>query len=148
MIHQKIMHVFFLLTVAVTLSGCEKTRTDERMYELCSRDGGIKIVESVTLPQEQFKKAGNPIFYETWNTVSAGYRFVSSYDSLKNDKPTLTRYEYAVVREADNKILGTSVEYIRIGGDSVWRPGPDSSNICPINSNSNDLLKKVFLLKN
>ena len=139
-----------LVFVLIAIFGCEKARVDEQMYELCRTDAGIHIFETVRLPIEQFRYGG-PAFMKTWNTSGGGYRFVSDVRYLKSSKPTLQRNEFSVVRESDNKTLGTYVNYMRIGGDIFWRPGPDSSNVCPSykdgSEDENQFFKQLFLVQ-
>ena len=48
------------LAVAILLSGCEKFALDRQMEELCKKDGGVKVYETVTLPPEMFDQWGDP----------------------------------------------------------------------------------------
>ncbi|MFC7299565.1 hypothetical protein [Herminiimonas aquatilis] len=147
MIHKKITYVFALLSVALMLSGCEKARVDAQMEELCKQDGGMKIYEKVVLPREQFTQYGDVRFFETSNT-GGGYRFIKKFEQLKLKKPTLDKTTYTVIREIDNKVLGTYVVYLRIGGDIIPRLGPDSGKSCPSNANSVNFLRTIFVQKN
>ncbi len=45
---------------ALALSGCEKFALDRQMEELCKKDGGVKIYETVTLPASMFDRLGDP----------------------------------------------------------------------------------------
>ncbi len=141
---KKLTTTLTTLIFAFILSGCEQAVVDAEMEKLCKQDGGMKIYETVRLPKEQFKY-GVPIFHQSWNTSGGGYRFTAVYERLRPNKPTLTRYVYSIVREADSKILGTYIFYSRIGGDILWRPGPDSSRGCPKDGNENIFLNAVFV---
>ena len=46
-----------ILTPAL-LVGCEKARLDQQVKELCAKDGGIKVYETVKLPPERFDQWG------------------------------------------------------------------------------------------
>lgn len=140
---KKLTTIVTTLILALTLSGCEQAVVDAEMEKLCKQDGGMKIYEHVVLPKDQFKY-GVPIFHQTWNTSGGGYRFIAAHERLRPNKPTLTRYTYSVVREFDGKVLGTYIVYSRIGGDIMWRPGPDSSKSCPADGNDNTFLKAIF----
>lgn len=133
------------LSIVPFLFGCEQARVDALMEELCQKDGGMKIYEKVLLPENQIRKTGEPILFETWNRSSGGYKFTSSHEILKADKPTLTRYTYSVVRDDDKKMLGEFVTYLRIGGGLIWRPGPDPFKRCPTGTNDIEFVKKIFV---
>lgn len=42
----------------VSLVGCEKYALDRQMAELCKKDGGLKVYETVTLPRSSFDPTG------------------------------------------------------------------------------------------
>ena len=52
-----------LLLLVLLLAGCEKHRLDEQVKELCAKDGGVRIYETVTLPREVFTEYGDLKFY-------------------------------------------------------------------------------------
>lgn len=155
---KKITSILTSLIAAFSLSGCEQAVVDAQMEALCKRDGGMKIYEKVVLPKDQFKKYGNPIFYETWNTSGGGYKFVSKSEKIKVARPrldfltwnhaNLTKNTSMVIREADKKILGTLVYYQRIGGAIMPRLGPDPAKSCPSDASENQFLKVIFIQKN
>jgi len=49
-------------TVAMifVLTGCEKFALDRQMEDLCKKDGGVKVYETVTLPASMFDQLGDP----------------------------------------------------------------------------------------
>ena len=49
---------FAALTTA--LAGCERWSLDRQMEELCKKDGGIKVYETVTLPAKSAVNAALP----------------------------------------------------------------------------------------
>ena len=48
--------------LAWTLYGGEKAVLDRQVRELCAKDGGIKVYETVKLPAEKFNEWGRPSF--------------------------------------------------------------------------------------
>ena len=138
----------FLILSIVVLTSCEQAKVDAQMEELCKKDGGMQVYQKVAFPSDHFTEYGDIKFFETWNTSKGGYRFKSSHENLKSNKPTLTRRTYSVVRESDSRILGVYVVYSRIGGDIIWRPGPDSSKSCPADANSTIFLRTIFVREN
>jgi hypothetical protein len=145
-----------LFIVALTLCGCEQARVDAQMEALCKKDGGMKIYEKVVLPKDQFTKFGDPVFFNTWNESGGGYKFVSKSEQIKVTRPsldvltwnhtTLTKDTSMVIREADNKILGTYVYYLRVGGAIMPRLGPDPARLCP--KNHTNFLRTIFVPEN
>lgn len=125
--------------------GWEISRVDAHLAELCKKDGGTKIYERVVLPKDQFTKYGDPAFHQGWNKSSDGYQFIFKYDELKENNPMLLRLAYSIVRESDQKVLGTHVVYVRKGGGIMWRPGPDPSKSCPPNANEVLFVRSIFL---
>lgn len=137
-----------LIFTVIMMSGCEKAKVDALMGELCKKDGRAKVYEKVPLPNDRFTQYGDIKFFETWNISAEGFRFQSSCEKIRSKNPTLTRYTYTVIRDSDKKALGTYVVYSRVGGDILWKPGPDSSKTCPIDANSTQFLRTIFVRKN
>ena len=134
-----------LLVVSFLVAGCEKSRLDARVRELCSRDGGIKVFETVALPLNRFDKWGNfPLPAREYAKPSDEYFYVLETEYLKTGKPDLLRTRMTVVRRADGKVLGESIRYTRRGGDM---PGPwhESSFGCPDLAAHRSLEKSVFV---
>jgi hypothetical protein len=134
--------------VVPMLLGCEQARVDAQMEKLCKQDGGMKIHEKVVLPKDQFTQYGDPIFFKTWNKPGGGYKFISEDRQLKSEKPTLSKATYMVIREADSKILGTYVSYLRIGGGLLPRLGPDPAKLCPDDGSTTTFLRTIFVQTN
>ncbi len=127
-------------------------QADKRVDELCAKDGGIKVYETVTLPKERFNQWGrfhvdgkgsakpNDEYYTILKIKSIQGRYESSdIASLAIYQDHLTLY-----RARDRKILGESISYSRRGGDALgpWMP---SSYSCPSWLQNDDLIKKTFL---
>jgi len=54
--------VLGLATLGATLlAGCEKHDLDKRMGELCRKNGGVTVYETVRLPESEFSKDGVPL---------------------------------------------------------------------------------------
>lgn len=143
-----------LLTAAaaiVLLSACEKDRLDAQVRELCAKDGGIKVYETVKLPPEKFNQWGQPNFFNPTqgeNALGPEYLFKEDRHYYRSGNPQMSRTQYQVFRRTDSKLLGETVLYARGGGDM---PGPwhESSYICPNPKDSGDvaLLTQVFVLQ-
>jgi hypothetical protein len=143
------------LFVAVLLaSGCEKFELDRQMEELCKKDGGVKVYETVTLPESMFDQLGDP--FPGWpkrsreDRLGSDYRFIEKTDFIKNGDPMkgegrLTRSSQKILRLIDGKLLGESATYSRAGGDFIAYAHPSSSS-CPVYKSANDtLIRSVFI---
>lgn len=127
------------LFVVLLHGGCERYALDRQMDELCKKDGGIKVYETVTLPAEMFDQNGDP--FPGWRKRPAQERLGSDYrldeqttyikkgDPLKG-QGELVRFDSKVIRNADGKVLGQQTSYGRSGGDLIVVDHP-SSKLCP-----------------
>ena len=57
----RVIPIFLACILLLLLSGCERWYLDSKMEELCAKDGGIKIYETVTLPASDFNEFGEPL---------------------------------------------------------------------------------------
>ena len=139
-----------LLVAACVLlvSGCEKWRLDAQVSNLCAKDGGIRVYETVRLPADQFDQWGMVLFFDpTLGEGALGPDYLHRFEviELKKGSPNLRRVHVSVTRRADQKLLAETVVYERGGGDFP-SPMSDSSFACPDlrTSGENALLKAVF----
>ncbi len=123
---------------------------DHQVRELCAKDGGIRVYETVTLPPEKFNQWGQPNFYMPNQGENAlGVEFVfkqATHDYYKRGNSKVIRNLYQVFRRSDKKLLGEVVIYGR-GGGSLFGPWYGSSFNCPAIAGgaTNSLFKAVFL---
>jgi hypothetical protein len=141
---------------ALALSGCEKFALDRQMEELCKKDGGVKVYETVTLPPDMFDQWGDP--FPGWRgrpleeRLGSAYRYVVETVYLKQGDPLkgegqLRRTSERIYRRSDGKLIGEAISYGRSGGDFIVYAHP-TSNHCPIyQSDSEGLIKSVFRKK-
>jgi hypothetical protein len=129
-----------LVVAALWLTACEKYALDRQMEELCKKDGGVKVYETVKLPGSEFDSQGQPLTKyimaaKEEEKFGPDYRYVVLREELKTGDPfkgegRLTRFEESIYRRADSKLLGNAVTYSRAGGDLIVLSHP-SSNSCP-----------------
>lgn len=132
--------VISIVAVVVTLlAGCERYALDRQMEELCRKDGGNKVYETVSLSAEMFDEFGYP--FPGWRDRSQerklgdDYLYIYESEVLKDGDPfkgkgRLTRTHIKILRKADEKIMAETVAYSRVGGDGVVIGHPTSSS-CP-----------------
>lgn len=146
--------------ILASVAGCEKYALDRQMAELCKKDGGLEVYETVTLPRSAFDATGRVIRKDVFDAskpltsyaiVSGGEYSISSVtiNIVGGEvgtgfvkKGRLSRYEHTAQRISDKKVLGTQVSYGRTGGE--WSLHHPSSNHCPRPRVSPDLENTVF----
>ena len=105
-------------------AGGKKIYWDTKVRELCAKDGGVKVHETVELPGELYDQ------YAKRNWVlpdKAGAKSTDEYYVEREvfyyhkDDPQVTRSQTRIVQRSDGKVLGEYIDYGRGGGDL---PGP------------------------
>lgn len=118
---------------------------DQQVRELCAKDGGVKVYETVRLPTERFDKYGQ-IRIPAKQDAKPGdeYYYESSMRHLRSGNPVMWQLHFKVYQKFNNKLLGESISYARQGGDA---PGPwhESSFGCPYTADITDLKKQIFI---
>ena len=122
---------------------------DQQVRELCAKDGGVKVYETVKLSPEKYDdlKRVNFILPDKSRLKPADEYYLESEDQfLKEGNPNLLRNHAWVIRRSDGKILGESIQYGRGGGEL---PGPwhGSSFFCPEISKENPSLEPSVFIK-
>lgn len=139
------------------LAAGEKWLLDRQVRELCEKDGGIRVYETVTLPPDKFNKYGQVNFYRPDQGEGAlGPEYIYKWDIqyYKKGEPavngaqeiSMRRDHVSIVRKSGIKLLGEVILYHRAGGDlpGPWMP---SSYHCPgaLEANSVILMNKIFI---
>lgn len=124
----------------------EKLWLDHQVRELCAKDGGVKVYETVKLPAEKFNQWGQPNFFDSTqgeNALGSEYMFRRDIHYYRKENPSLHRYHVQVFLKHSGKLLGESIGYSRGGGDL---PGPwqSSSFSCPGRYGEIPLLTAIF----
>lgn len=118
--------VFVAIPVSLGLGGCfgylpgEITYWDARVDELCRKDGGVTIFETVELPTaeyERYLRRGGELWLPSVfgpNGKRADPMYVRrTLTSLRIGNPHVTRSTASIVRGSDHKVLATRVAYSR-----------------------------------
>jgi len=129
------------LVMPTLLAGCmgyvpgRQSYWDEKVKEMCERDGGTTIFEVVELPKQQydalrdkFGHLSNPP--DGPKTRETPFYRKDEFTYYRDGNPSVWRYEWVVIRRSDQKILGRQVVYSRVGGDFP-SPAHSSSFSCP-----------------
>ena len=126
----------------------EKWQADRQARELCAKDGGVRVYETVTLPAEKLDEHGRPNFripYKAEVSPTDEYYYEEIITYIQSGNPSLQRSEYRYVRQGDGKVMGTSVFYSR-GGGGLPGPWHEPPFICPdpVKQRTN-LITEVFV---
>lgn len=134
-----------ILSAPLLVSSGVKTHYDRQVRELCVKDGGVRVYETVKLPSSRFDQFGQLRIPSKQNVKPEDeYLYESSTTYTRNGNPEMWKSHYRVYRQLDGKLLGESVSYSRRGGDM---PGPwhESSFGCPRNADITDLIRQIFI---
>lgn len=119
-------------------------QADKQVRELCAKDGGVRVYETVTLPAERFDKWGN-VNISNKQHAKPSDEYYSEFEDLylRQGKPNLQRIQTWIVRKSDGKVLGESVRYLRTRGGL---PGPwvGKSFMCPQIADAEGKLEKLI----
>lgn len=150
----KKLNLIAMLLAVLALAGCEKYALDRQMEELCEKDGGVKVYETVTLPPEMFDQWGDP--FPGWRGRKPEDRLGPDYlyeketthikrgDAFKGEGE-LRRTVVRIYRRSDRKLMGEAVAYGRSGGDFIPFAHPSSKH-CPIYKTDDEwVIKSVFV---
>lgn len=140
------IRIAFLAASLLLLTACEKDRLDAQVKELCAKDGGVKVYETVTLPPEMFDQWGMVKFYDPTQgekVLGSEYLFKREIHHFQKGNPEMWRTHVQLIRRSDSKLLGESIRYSRRGGDL---PGPwhESSLACPKDAGQEALIQSTF----
>ena len=125
---RKIMHIIIgILLFSVWFGGAfwevagKKMYWDAKVRELCAKDGGVKVYETVELPAEKFNKWGQINFERpTLGENSLGPEYLVKDETRflrpENKQPAILRHHYQVFRRSDGKLMGERIAYARRGG--------------------------------
>ena len=143
----RVMSLLTIVALTTALGGCERWALDRQMEELCKKDGGIKVYETVTLLASEFSNTGQPLAKyiplakSDADYLGPDYRFVQKREILvgknadiEKGEGQLSRWYSAVYRRSDGRLLGESVSYGRGGGgwfhfwlSTKWKPLPKAA---------------------
>ncbi|MHB1619264.1 MAG: hypothetical protein ACYCTY_04665 [Sulfuricella sp.] len=127
----------------------EKLWLDHQVRDLCAKDGGVRVYETVTLPSEKFNQWGQPNFnipVTPYNKLKDADEYYLEWEiaNIKRGNPSLERSHFRLIRRSDQKLLGESVSYSR-GGGGLPGPWHESSFICPESTKHKSLESSIFV---
>lgn len=127
------------LVMPILVAGCmgyvpgRQLYWDERVKEMCGKDGGVTVYERVTISEKQAHAlwgSGVPLPNEN-SRMEAPYYWERIEMRIRESSPEVLRGETRIKRRSDGKLLGKSVQYWRVGGDIPTGFSEATSFICP-----------------
>lgn len=159
----RVVSIALVAALFLILSGCERWALDKQMEELCKKDGGVKVYETVTLPARYFTASGSlilgPSMAQGLDTdfqrvgeddyrilIQRAYLVGTRTTKLDSGSGVLTRTKVSVVRWRDKFLMGEQISYARSGGDGVTFGLQPSGKSCPFLTY--DLAQSIFMIGN
>ena len=120
-------NVLVPISVLSVLSGCvvydaRKADWDQKITEMCEKDGGVQIYEKVNISADEAK-----LLPHVSGKLSATIKRLADLNApviteevrthLHDSAPEVWRTEVTFIRRSDNKVVARRVTYSRRGGD-------------------------------
>lgn len=116
--------VIVLLILVIGFYEGRKAYWDYRVREMCEKDGGAKVFQTVELNEQQyalllnkFGKLDIPLDRPVSRNAPIVRKEASIY--IRRNDPEVRQDQLVVIRKSDQKVLGTRVSYSRVGGDLI-----------------------------
>ncbi|NLC70240.1 MAG: hypothetical protein GX751_02645 [Desulfuromonadaceae bacterium] len=123
----------------------KKMYWDAKVRELCAKDGGIRVYETVELPAESFDQWGNVgVSEKRYAEQTDEFYYETITSVLKSDEPQVIKTTTKMIRRKDGKVLGELIRFGRGGGDLPGPWYPSTYSCPPIKQNQPGLEKSVF----
>lgn len=135
---------FAILSAPALVSNGVKAYYDRQVREMCAKDGGVRVYETVGLLPELVDKFRIPT--TPYQKLKDTDKYYSEWkeQNYREGNPSIRRDHFLVYRRSDMKLLGEAISYARLGGDL---PGPwhESSFSCPKDSGNSVLQQRIFV---
>lgn len=140
--------IFLSLWVGVPMF--KKWQADKLVDQLCAKDGGIIIYETVKLPADRFSKFGEIYVPKRGATLTREYYYTSDTqwiipEAIKFGNLDLRRVNIKLYRAIDGKLLAESIGYSRRGGEVYFLPSHPSHYNCSFKYGIKNVSKSVFI---
>ena len=146
-----------LAALVVTIGGCmgyvpgQQSYWDEKVRELCAKDGGVQILEKWRLSAQDLS-----LLRRINGKISVPVEGVAPSDSpayavikkeyVRQHDPEVHRSEVTIIRRSDGAVLARSVMYGRVGGDFPSHAHP-SSFACPDPRKIDSDIQRAFIVE-
>ena len=138
-----------LIVIGFIATEINKVYWDSQVREMCEKDGGVTVYETVTLTREQYLKNDGykgMIAISPESTTKPHHEFYKKQVDtiIKKSIPRVVRSEYTTYRKIDNKNLGKWVTYSRRGGDFPTGFHPSSFGCTDITDFKTSVANEIF----
>jgi hypothetical protein len=134
-----------VLSSPMLISNGIKWWYDRQVSELCAKDGGVKVYETVRLTPELLDKAGRIWIPDKAQAKSTDeYYYVTDRHYYRKGNPEVSRTQHQVIRRSDGKVLGELIRYGRSRGElpGLWH---GSSFMCPDPTKASNFESSIFV---
>jgi hypothetical protein len=141
-----------IAVLVLGIGGCEATKAyyDRRVRSMCDVDGGVRIIEKVTISRDLFRAMNGEngsvptVPHESLRNMSIPFYLQQELIRIHDGILKVSRTEYRVVRRSDLRVVGVAVVYSRSGGDFPFTASEPSYFRCP---QTFDLERQQFTVK-
>lgn len=141
-----------VLVLVLGIGGCEarKAYYDWQVRKMCEKDGGVTVIERVTLSREEYKQLGGAVgempLPEADEHSRSLFFSTTVIEQLRSSEPQIYRRETQIVRRSNRKVVSRQIQYGRIGGDFPTFAHPSSFGCSDLRMQL-DIEKQTFQLK-
>jgi len=129
---------------------------DEKVKEMCEKDGGVTIYERVRISKTEINRRVLPMTADgrlSFTTKESAHPEAPIYAEerityLRESNPRVRRTESEILRRTDEAIVARWVIYARAGGDFPTGFSEGTSFICPdLQKMTTDLHEQLFIVE-
>lgn len=124
-----------LLIIAIGFYELRKAYWDDKVKDMCEKDGGVVVNEKVSISAEQYRqlpKVSGSVSIPPEATKPEFPAFSTLSETvLRDGEPRVIRREQVIKRTSDGKEIGRIVSYSRVGGDIPIGIDRPTSFSCP-----------------
>lgn len=124
------------LIITVGFYEARKTYWDNKVRDMCKKDGGVKVYDTISITNSQYEK-----LEKIQGSLSIPPQSLAKQENLvfsimsesviRDSNPKVRRNEQIVIRQSDGKIIGKIISYDRVGGDFPTIIGHPTHYGCP-----------------
>ena len=129
-----------------------KAYWDNKVREMCEKDGGATVFEKVHISQDEYTRLGGkngiiPVPSEQSRKDSL-YFYRTVAHRVREWNPEVKKRITEIIRSADGKVLGKQITYSRIGGDTPTGITHPSSFSCrDVAGVQLDVERQIFIIE-
>ena len=140
--------------VILVFIGCElnKAYWDYKVDKMCEKDGGMHIIERVSVTNEDIDLLGHvngkiSVPIKELEPANAPVYSEDTTTYIRDTYPKVWRTDVKILRRADRKVIAKYVSYSRVGGDFPTGLAHDSSFGCPDSKIIISEIERLFIVQ-